>query len=130
MGSNHVSRKTFLIMLHGICLLGFAFSGCEDDKVIPVVPKAVSADCGDLSNVSFSMQVQPLINAHCVMCHDASTGIQLQDYAHVVLFANSGQLKGVITGDPNYTAMPPQGPLDSCTIRTIVKWVEEGALNN
>jgi hypothetical protein len=117
-----------LILFHLVLL---AFTGCERDKVVPV-PKSTSVDCGALSNVSFSGCVQPLINTHCVTCHDNTAGIQLYDYAHVAAFAASGQLKGVITGNPNYTPMPPlpHEPLDSCSIQAIVKWTEQGALNN
>lgn len=122
------TRLLFLYLLFPVVL---AFTGCERDQVVPV-SKTTSVDCGDLSNVSFSARVQPLINANCVTCHDNTAGIRLYNYAYVAAFAASGQLKGVITGDPNYTPMPPlpHEPLDSCSILAIVKWIEQGALDN
>lgn len=86
--------------------------------------------CGDLSAVSFSLQVQPLINGKCVSCHDATSIPRLDNYHYIKLADSTGQLMGTITSDPNYIHMPPGDTLDSCAIKMLVKWTEQGMLNN
>jgi hypothetical protein len=63
-------------------------------------------------------------------CHDATTGKRLDDYDHVVLYVNSGQLEGSLIGDENFLAMPPGGKLDSCSLKTILNWIHQGKRNN
>lgn len=114
----------------------FLFVSCKHD--IGKLPKPISgnsntvviSECGDLSVVSYSTQIQPIINLKCVSCHDASTGIKLYNYPNLVLYANSGQLVGCLNGNGSYLQMPPTGSLDSCTIKIIASWVQQGKLNN
>lgn len=109
--------------IFGVLLLLILFPACRNDKYNPF-PKIdlnpiVVQNCGDLTAVSFSLQAGPLIKKFCYECHDASTGFKLDNYNNILRFANSGQLSGCISGDQNYLQMPPTGPMDSCSIKTI-----------
>ena len=123
--------KIFILPMLVICLL----CSCKNDKFKPPIKADSSStsgtkNCGDLASVSYSAQIQPIINSNCLSCHDASTGFKLYDYNHVILFANSGQLAGCISGDQNFLQMPPGSPMDSCSVKAIVNWVKQGKLNN
>jgi hypothetical protein len=102
--------------------------GCKNDKIKPLVVAPIT--CGDFTHVSFINQVQPIINANCINCHDASSGIKLNNYENISAFAKSGQLFGCLSGDQNYQQMPPTGSLDSCSVKAIKFWVQQGMLNN
>lgn len=119
-----------------IFVLLIILQSCKYDKLKPIEKNIslnaiqINNNCGNLSSVSFSLQVQSIINSKCISCHDASSSIKLHNYSNVSLFANSGQLIGCLTGDPSYAQMPPSGSLDSCSIKIIVNWVNQGKLNN
>jgi hypothetical protein len=112
--------------------------GCKYDKgkISPTLSNSStlnstnSDSCTVFSSISYSVQVQPILNAYCVSCHDASAGISLDNYSSTKQFALSGQLKGALTGNANYLKMPPFTNLDSCQIRTIVSWINQGDTNN
>lgn len=89
----------------------------------------------DSTAVGFLADVKPIIQNKCVGCHGtAHSGnafINLSTHAGVAASAATGQLVGTITHNPNYTAMPYNGPqISSCEIGKIRNWVQEGALNN
>lgn len=90
-----------------------------------------SADC-DTADVRFSSTISSLLNTHCVACHNsnnASNGVQLDSYSAVVSEVNSGRLISVLNGTA-YPQMPPSGPLDFCSVRSIELWIQDGAPNN
>jgi len=125
-------KLTAPMLLLSICL----FCRCKNDKFKPpILPDnnpttLISKSCGSLANVSYSAQVQPIIDANCISCHDASTGFKLTNYEQVNAFAMSGQLTGCLTGDQNFLQMPPGTHIDSCSVKAIVNWVHQGKLNN
>jgi uncharacterized membrane protein len=89
----------------------------------------------DTTNVSYSSDVRPIFELHCLGCHTGSAlaggGIPFDTYAQVVTYANSGGLIGAITHQQGYSAMP-QGTamLSDCKIATIRQWINEGTQNN
>lgn len=103
------------------------YGSCVYDK-LELQPKPCS--CGVDHYDSFAQHVWPIINQKCVTCHNPGAGIDLSDYSKIKPFADSGVLLGVITSDPNYFSMPPDHPMDSCSIYIIRKWIDQGALNN
>ena len=118
-----------------LILVLYLFCKCKNDKFKPPIKPDSSVttekkNCGDLSKVSYSAQVQPIINSNCITCHDATTGFKLTDYSQVILFANSGQLTGCLTGDQSFLQMPPDIHMDSCSVKAVVNWVQQGKLNN
>jgi len=98
---------------------------------------ALDEDCGTqcdtISEVSYSLVVEPIIAANCRACHTGTSpsgGIRLDAYQDVATLAASGKLTGVLRGTGTYTPMPPSGPLDECQIRQIELWVEAGYNEN
>ena len=88
----------------------------------------------DSTGVSFSNEVQPVIQNKCVGCHSgpaAGGGIQLNNYSNIAAAAQTGKLIGAITHTPGYPAMPQNSAmLPSCEIAVIRNWVSEGIQNN
>lgn len=91
-------------------------------------------DSCDVSNVTYSGTIAPILQNFCVGCHSGSApsgGILLNQYNGVAAVALSGQLVGSITSASGYAKMPPAGgSLSSCNIEKITKWVNDGAPNN
>lgn len=86
----------------------------------------------DVSNVTFSNFVQPLIQTRCQGCHSGTApqgGINLAGHAAVKTVADNGKLYEVITRTSNF--MPKGGQkLDECTTNKLKAWIDAGALNN
>lgn len=54
----------------------------------------------------------------------------LTTFDEVNAYANSGQLWGCLTGDPNYQPMPENDTLDICSLKQIKAWITQGHHNN
>ena len=89
-------------------------------------------NCVDTLSVSYVKQVQPILNANCVRCHDASTGQNFTTYETTKPFATSGVLVDCIKGNVNEILMPPKPnkTLDTCEIKLIQIWIKQGCKNN
>lgn len=90
----------------------------------------------DTTDVSYSMQVLPILQNNCYACHGAgstsgSGGIDLSSYTRLKVYADNGYLVGNVTHAPGYIGMPYGLPmLPSCEVNTIVAWVHQGTKNN
>jgi hypothetical protein len=88
----------------------------------------------DLDNISFSNDVNPIIETFCKGCHSGpapSGGVSLDNYNAILSVVNSGQLMGAISWSNGFVRMPQnQDKLDDCTIEKINTWINEGAKNN
>jgi len=104
---------------------------------------ALNSDCPDavcdtINPISFTTQVDPIMQQKCVGCHNAVTtsgGVNLDGYSNVYTYATTLRtgtpvLQGVIRKMAGFQPMPPSYNLDECTIRTIELWIEQGAANN
>ena len=101
---------------------------------------ALNLDCPDDTTcvldmpISFVSDVFPIIDKYCKGCHSGNNpwaGLFLRDYTEVKVVADDGRLVGVISHAAGFPQMPnDQERLLQCDIDRIVKWVEEGALNN
>lgn len=86
------------------------------------------------STATWSADIQPLIQAQCVSCHQgasASGGLDLSTHANVQNSTLNGSLIDRIqrgSGDP--LAMPPSGPLSNCNQAKFRVWERGGALPN
>lgn len=122
-------------LIAAICI-GFALGACENNKFeeeLPVVK----------DNVSFALDIQPILNAQCVRCHNpANVEPDLREgYAYGSL---TEEEEGIIPGDSEESEltemlernsedgnnMPPATPLSPLNIALIRKWIDEGALDN
>lgn len=88
----------------------------------------------DTTNVSYSQTVKPILNDHCIACHNsngASGDINLSSHAGVSHAAASGKLYGAIAHLGGYEAMPKGGnKLADCDIQKIKAWIDAGTPNN
>ncbi|MCX6295248.1 MAG: hypothetical protein NTX97_04120 [Bacteroidetes bacterium] len=111
------------------CLL-LLFS-CENKKADPQPIENLQSFCVSFDSVSYSQNVEPIINSNCNSCHQPGTGSPFTNtYSNLKLIVDRGQLLGVITSDPSYPMMPISKSLDVCEIKIIKQWVLEGAKNN
>ena len=110
----------------------------------------VMTACGGEPAVSFSQDVQPIINQHCIQCHEAggqgevASGLNLTSYENVMKGTNAGPM--VIAGDVEGSNLlvlmegradpsisMPHGdnePVSKEDIQTIRSWIGQGAKNN
>ena len=109
--------KGFLFCIFASIWLLFS---CSAEKVKPI--QKIKPN----TNITYSADIAPFISVHCISCHDASTGINLSDYTHVKMFAQSGQLIGTITSDPNFIKMPPYETLSTSDIQLVEDWITQG----
>ena len=80
---------------------------------------------GEVTFVSFKDDVKPIIDGSCLNCHSADgNSPELTSYAKISASAASVK-DAVATG-----RMPQGGTLTTAQIKSIVDWVDEGALNN
>jgi len=88
----------------------------------------------DTTNVSYSLQIVPILQYNCYTCHNgpgASSGIDFSNYGAFKGWAESGYVAGDITAAPGRTPMPyGLPPLSSCEINTILAWIDQGTPNN
>jgi hypothetical protein len=88
----------------------------------------------NLTNITYSGNIKPIINANCISCHSGSNpsgGLDYTTHAGLSAVATSGQLVGAINHAAGFSPMPRgAAKLDACTIQQITKWVNDGAPNN
>ncbi|HAB31758.1 MAG TPA: hypothetical protein DCE13_04365 [Cryomorphaceae bacterium] len=86
----------------------------------------------DVSMVTWSVDIQPMIQVQCLSCHQGASpsgGKDFSSYANVKL-----HLGGAVSrinkpeGDP--LIMPPSGPLSNCSLSKMDAWIAAGALEN
>lgn len=119
---------------------------------IPLVLVFLLMGCGEKSSSpdtsgegvehpSFSKDIRPILDTHCMKCHGSST--PPAGYSHAsyegVMGNGSDDKPNVIPGKPSESllyqrvesgTMPPGGRLASKDIATIRRWIEQGAQNN
>ncbi|MDO8929940.1 MAG: hypothetical protein Q7W54_13250 [Bacteroidota bacterium] len=110
-------------------------TGCyyeSEEKLYPVV----STDC-DLTEVTFSGTIKPILQATCFTCHSNSNylnsggGIKLENYADIKIMAGNGKLMGAVKHENGFIPMPQGGgKLTACEISQLQKWIDNGTLNN
>lgn len=106
--------------------------------------------CGQ-KPVSYQTQIQPILNKHCVSCHNANTAsgkIVLTSYDNLMnARATAWKKPIVVPGNPSeswlyllsgtnqpHFRMPPDtsalAPLTENDVELIGKWIHQGAKNN
>ena len=116
-------------------LLFAALSTCYYDNEENLNPD-LSNNC-DLTNVTYTLTVRPILQSYCLSCHSASAasgsggGVRLENYTDLKTYVTNGKLYGSVTHAAGFSAMPKGGStLDNCTIQKLKKWMDDGALNN
>lgn len=127
-----------LIKLFSVFFMVLLLAACDNDKVEPGDP--VVKD-----NVSFALDIQPILTAECATCHNP-TEVE-PDFREGYAYESMEDLideGGVIPGDAEGSElvemlefrsedgnnMPPAGPLTPTEIALIKKWIDEGVKDN
>ncbi|WP_246034863.1 c-type cytochrome [Polaribacter aestuariivivens] len=109
-------RVPFLILI-----LGVFFASC----IANVEEQLEETDPGVNTKVSYKNSVKPIIDGRCVSCHSSGGNFpELTSYAKVS--ANAAIVKDAVASG----RMPRGGTLTTAQIKSIVDWVDEGALDN
>jgi cytochrome c553 len=122
--------RIFVLSVSVILIMAFGTS-CTWQKEEDLVS---NADPCDTTSVSYSAHIAPLMTASCNSCHNAgfpSGGVNTSDFAGLSAVAASGALTGSVNHEPGFKAMPQGQPkLDSCSLKRINAWVNQGFPNN
>lgn len=119
-------------------LIGSLYTSCRKDIGPVVVPPAITTP------VSFRNDVQPIFNASCISCHNATHQyLQLDSCcSYYELFFTGANAPYVDTLNPSQSliikrmtgeigpTMPLTGQLPQDQIDLVLRWIEEGAKNN
>ena len=129
--------------------------GCP---VLSLLAAAVLAGAGCTRQVSYTQNVQPILSAKCLRCHDGDgegsekSGFNVKSYDSLMTGTKLGQV--IVPGDALSSSlylmvshktkpeihMPPHGkeslakgrgePLSEGEIDTVKRWIDQGAKNN
>jgi mono/diheme cytochrome c family protein len=123
--------KTKLLKAFSMIGMLVFLSSCYYDVAEELYPEKPACDT---TNVTFTDQVLPIINANCTSCHSGQApagNISLENYNDISAAANDGSLLGVIRHEQGWSPMPKGGgKLNDCDIAEIETWVNQGAPNN
>lgn len=118
-------------------LVVLSMSACVYNNEEALYPHTTPPDSCGITTVSYANQVVPILQTECYGCHSqqnapfSGNSIVLEGYANVKNYADNGRLKGAINHDATFSPMPQGGgKLPVCTLTTINKWIEAGALDN
>ena len=122
--------KNALVVFGLMALLAALQTGCYYDNEEELYGGGGGGTC-DTAAVSFSADVQPVINANCVSCH-APGGQQesspLTNYQEIKTYADNDKL--VDRTNNSSLPMPPTGLMSECNRDIIKAWINAGAPNN
>jgi len=110
----------------------------------------VMVACGGEPTVSFSQDVRPILDQHCIQCHQAgglgevASGLDMTTYEGLMKGTNSGamiiagdiegsNLLVLVEGRADPSIRMPHGqnqPIPKQDIQTIRLWIGQGAKNN
>ncbi|MBY0425938.1 MAG: cytochrome c [Cytophagales bacterium] len=105
--------------LLAVVLLAISLQSCYTKKLSEYQP----VTC-DTTQVTFTNQVQPILNANCVVCHKTggSGPFSLEQYADAK--SNATNVLHAIKHDAGYSPMPKGGgKLSDCDISVIQRWI-------
>ncbi len=115
------NRILFKILV--LTLVSSCYNDNEEDLYGPI-------NC-DVSEVTYSVNVQPIINSSC-----ATTGCHTSGGTAPGNFNNYNELKSKVDNGTFENrvliqkTMPPNSPLSDCELETLQAWIDGGALNN
>lgn len=125
----HLITKTLRLLTAAIFVV--SLHSCYNDNVEELYPG--SSNC-DTTNVTYTNDVWPVINANCTVCHGGgfpSANVSLTNYNEIVTASKNGSLLGVIRHDAGWPPMPNGGGmLPDCNIKKIEIWINAGSPEN
>ena len=125
-----MNTKTIkLVLFLFVGLMGL--NACYYDSEEELYPS--SGDC-DLSNVTYSGTIVPILNDNCYSCHSSSFpqgSVVLDNYNDLKTHVDNGRFWGAVNHESGYSPMPQNLPqLPQCELDKIKTWIDNGALNN
>ncbi len=118
-------KKLFFAVSVIAALAVFSQTACYYDNEV----EQYGASVCDTVAVSFSLDIQPIINARCISCH-APGGQQesapYTNYAEIKFY--DGSMVERVNGVGGI--MPPTGAISKCEILKIEAWVNAGSPDN
>ena len=115
---NFISLKNIIVFFMGCVFLMSCEQHVQEEEGLPM--GGISCD----SNVSYMLNIRPIIDANCLECHAGSQPPNLSTYESLSANAINVQ-RQVVT-----RLMPQGGSLTDEEIEFISCWVDNGALNN
>lgn len=113
------------------------YTSCYNDKADILYPSTSNLSNCDTTTITFTNQINPIINTYCLGCHGSATaasigaGINLSNYNALKLYVTNGSLMNSILQNGKASPMPKSASkLDNCTITKVQIWINKGALNN
>lgn len=123
MNSKPINLKFILSIISGFLLILTVSceKNTEDDMGMGMEPGKEVCD----PDISFLMNIQPIINAKCIMCHNGT--VQTPDFrSYAAIKANAARVKELTAA----RIMPKEGSLTNEQIKLIGCWVDNGAPDN
>jgi hypothetical protein len=118
-----IRKITLAVFLAGM------LASCYYDVESELYPEG----CETPEVVSFEQDVQPIVDLNCAIsgCHVyGGEGVGLLDtYSGVKAIVDSGDLEFRVFESPD-NPMPPTGQLGECDLELILRWINQGALDN
>lgn len=131
--------KKFIKLSIGLVFIALAFSCTKDEG--PYTTGGI--DPSEIDTLSYSAHVQPIFNANCISCHDAThSKLDLQtavSYNELLFLGFSASYVDTINPEQSniyrhltgaLSIMPPSGALSLTDQELILLWIDQGALNN
>jgi hypothetical protein len=91
----------------------------------------------DTSEITYSVDIQPIFEGNCYLCHSTSTpggyygNLNLEDFTNIQRVVENGKLLRNIKHEPDGIPMPKGGgKLSDCNIAKIENWINQGIPNN
>jgi hypothetical protein len=111
--------------LHLIFLPLF-FASCNFEKGSQI---SELTECDTITQITYSNFIEPLMDKNCSRCHNARSGnLILCSYPELSPIIESGKFLGALYHAHGFKPMPLDSvKLDSCTLKKIKLWVENGA---
>jgi len=128
----------------------FVFKPVSTIGPLLVLALTTLSGCDKAPQVSYSKNVRPIIDEHCLECHkvggegEKKSGLNLETYADMMKGTKFGpmivpgdsfgsNLVVLIEGRADESIHMPRsehGPLSEAEIETIKNWIDQGALEN
>lgn len=100
----------------------------------PIAIKKWQGSSCDVSKVSFSGDIDTLMNNYCLSCHSTDQNVQRGGNVNLEGYENVKQWKDRVLSTIDYTGafkMPRESnKLDSCSVNKVKAWIAKGAPND
>ncbi len=128
--------KTSIKLIFTLLLVSLILTACDNDK---------SVEPGVKDNVSFALDIQPILTEKCATCHnptevepDFREGLAYESFEELIAEgdvipgnAEGSELVEMLEGvSADGNTMPPSGLMSETNIALVKKWIDEGAKNN